>query len=498
MKKILLSLCFWSSLNAMEGGDGGPSTDPFARTDYAKAFAPQVFKKFLPLLEENGSIINMPEDLISSENKSSKSKKYKPISNLSEEEYKEQQKLLVQAIQQQLTNAKRNAILRPLYEAFIICSVQGASTVAMLTFMPPDSVGGGFGLFSMLNLVGWVAKDAGKTLYTYYRPGNDPLQRWENKFSKVLPYIPHQLWPKIIDKFGAVRMGRYSYAQATDFFNIVFNLPTIHRYPYHPPLTLDELDNKSKVINKFIHKFFEDYKDPDDPILGIRAACKTYLQKLAKDEDGFVCIHLEGPGGIGKTHFSKKLSEQLGIALGRKIPQQEITIRNMIPSELEGDTQTPGQILLALAEVGKKKSPFGILIFDEATWLNSVLQESSKKIFEPKLGSFISQYLDGLEVSFKGFLLIFISNNPIEDKALKSRFINVKFPNLKKESLISMACKSITQYTEGTYLREEDLKNATEITEALERSTTMRDIAIEFPIAIEKIRAKQERMKEGD
>lgn len=488
MKVIFLNIFLCFNTYAGEGSlQSSLNGDPFARTDYDKAFSPQILKKFVHVLAQDGSLSNMPEDLDLSEEDLANQRPVTLANDEANEEYNKQRIRMIEDIKLQLTKAKRDAVLRPLYEAGLTLTFQGASIGLLLTLMPMNSFGGGLGMYAFLSTIGWIAKDAGKTLYTYLAPGNDPLHRWENKFAETMSYIPYRLWPQIIDMFGAVRIGRYSYHRATEFFNIIFNLPMIHCYPYRPPLALIDLKNKSQRINSFITKFFRDYENAEEAQLNIQSACKTYLRKLAKSENGFVCVHLVGPGGIGKTHFSRELKKQLSFALEESIPVEEITIRSTSNSELEGDQHSPGSVLLALSRIGKQGKPYGMLIFDEAAWLNSELKETAKKMFEPSLGSFTSQYLDGLEVSFKGFLLVFISNTSIEDPALNSRFINVKFPSLQKESLKSMALASLPQYLDGTNLKAEEIESDPEILDALEKATTMRDIEKMFPFAVEKL-----------
>jgi hypothetical protein len=305
-----------------------------------------------------------------------------------------------------------------------------------------------------------------------------------------MSYIPYQLWPQIIDTFGAARLGRFSYVRATNFFDIAFNLPSMHRFPYVPPLKIEEIVSKTEAINGFTDQFFYKYEDSDAK-LKLGAATRKYLTKLAHDEDGFVCVHLEGPGGVGKTHYIKALASKIAEVLGTDIPVEEINIRGTEASELEGDKNTPGKVLAALSRVAKKDKPYGIIVFDEAAWLNGQLKETAKKMFEPTLGSFRSQYLDGMDFSLKGFLIAFISNDPIEDLALRSRMISVNFPSLKQVELKKMALETLkNQFLRGTNLKYDDVFETQEITQAIEASTTMRDIEIKFPTAIEEIIAR--------
>ena len=147
----------------------------------------------------------------------------------------------------------------------------------------------------------------------------------------------------VTDKFGAARMGTIRYGEAADFFEVAFNLPSIFRYPYQPPLTETEVSPKADQLDAFIAEFFKDYQNADDACRTIQAAIREFLRKLASNEKGFVAIHLEGPGGIGKTHFVKALSRKFG-EIGMSLPTEEVMIR--------GSDQHPGQLHPRLNALG--------------------------------------------------------------------------------------------------------------------------------------------------
>ncbi|WP_010302187.1 ATP-binding protein [Candidatus Odyssella thessalonicensis] len=487
-KVIFSSILLYFNLCAGENAFPG---NLLSTTDYEKAFDPTILQGYVDVLMADGSIENMPEDLIQEKDRLEEIEAITSFDEISYDDYLQQRQLMVNSLKEQLRKEKRSAVLRPLKEGALYLAFDGISTSMILSVMSPESVGGGFGLFNFLSILGVTIKNSTHALYQYFRPDPDPLSRWEDKFCELMPYIPSALWQQIREKFTLVRNKHCRYSQAAEFFDIVFNLPMLHRYPYTPPLSLKELKQDFPLVHRFIGEFFKDYEQADPAISSISSTCRTYLRKLALNEDGFVCLYLEGSGGIGKTYFAKKLVNHLNKVSSHPIPMQEITLKDHKADTLEGSSLKPGQVLSALSRIGKESSPFGILIFDEATWLNGSLNESAKRLFEPTLGSFSADYLEGLQVSFKGFLLIFISNKPIEDEALKSRFIHVPFPKLKKERLVAMARATLSNYIIGTPLRIEDVENALEIEAALEQSTTMRDVTVQFPIAIEKVIARK-------
>lgn len=476
---------------AEEGVQSSGSSDPFARTDYTKAFNPKVLDEFRDVIEYDGSIINTPRDFLAEIPAVVEGYAIIPVP-LDATTYAARKRLMNNALIENLTKCKRDAALRPVYENGLSFALQAVCIGFSMWALGTDSMGGSFGGFAIATSLGFSMRQAIPAAWSYIYPGNDPYARFEQQFAKKMSYIPHQLWPQIIDTFGAARLGRFSYVRATSFFDIAFNLPVMHRFPYVPPLKTAEIVSKADAINRYTDEFFANYENSQTARTQLRATTREYLTKLASAEDGFVCVHLEGPGGVGKTHYIKALAEKIAEVLNTDVPVEEINIRGTEASELEGDQNTPGKVLAALSRVAKKDKPYGILVFDEAAWLNGPLKETAKKMFEPDLGSFTSQYLAGMDFSLKGFLIAFMSNDPISDPALRSRMTNVKFPSLKPISLRTMALAKLrNQFLSGTGLRYEDVFETQEITQAIEASTTMRDIGIKFPTAIEEIIARR-------
>lgn len=489
-KFLFLSLFLSINISAAEEGvQSSGSSDPFARTDYAKAFNPKVLDEFSDVRKYDGSIINTPRDFFVEIPEVAKRDAIIPVS-LDATTCAARKILMKNALIENLTKCKRDAALRAVYESGLSFALQAICLGSFMRVSGTDSMGGSFAGLLFANSLAYFMRQAIPAVCSYIYPGNDPYARFEQQFAEKMSYIPYQLWPQIIDTFGAARIGRFSYVRATNFFDIAFNLPSMHRFPYVPPLKIEEIVSKTGAINHFTDQFFRKYED-SDANLKLGAATRKYLKKLAHDEDGFVCVHLAGPGGVGKTHYIKALASKIAEVLGTDIPVEEINIRGTEASELEGDQNTPGKVLAALSRVAKKDKPYGILVFDEAAWLNCPLKETAKKMFEPNLGSFRSQYLDGMDFSLKGFLIAFMSNKTISDRPLRSRMIDVKFPTLKKESLETMALAKLRdQFLDGTGLSYENVFERQEITQAIEDSKTMRDIETKFPAAIEEIMAR--------
>lgn len=472
----------------MSGEEGSyTSNDPYARTDYQRAFDANVLKPFADVLAYDGAIDNMPESLISDTAKSDMA-----ISD--DKTYFERRRMMTEAIVAQLNTEKNNALFKPLYQTGIFAGVEIVSTAATLKVIPKDSLGGSLGIVEAIRTGTLILKDVIKTAYTWWAPGNDPLARWELQFAERMPYIPHELWPKIVDTFGSARMGMnmLNYKSVTEFFDVAFNLPSVNRHPYTPPLTVEDIPSISEKINVFLDTFFEDYENAESAKLAIQAGVRKYLRKLASNSPGCVCIHLLGAPGVGKTYFMQKFAKKLQEALDDHVIVSDVPIRGLDAKELEGGRDDsghmmPGNLLTALSQIGKQGTPFGILLFDEASWLNGELKQSAKKIFEPTLGQFQSQFLDGNEVSLKGFLVIMASNDVIENQALRSRFINVEFPAFRKERLKEKAFENLPHYLIGTELLLEDVKNDEKILKIFESATNMRDIDHQLPEAIERI-----------
>lgn len=472
---------------AMEGG--APNQDPYAHTNYRLAFSPEIFKKFIDVLEQDGTWVNMPDGAMELPTHAPEHRIQ--IEDLSES-YGRRSEELRAAILKQVRVAKRDAVLRPLYEAGLIMAAQGACMIPLLYLMPSDSYGGGFGVFAFFNVLGWVSKDAGKAIYTYRNPGNDPMGYWEELFAERMRFIPNRLWDPIVNMFGAARMGRYSHRDAIAFFEVAFHLPTLHRYPYVPPLGPQEIDEKAQGLEGFIEGFFQDYENGDEAALKIKAATRQFLIKLAENQPGFIAMHLLGKGGIGKTHFVKALVSEMN-RQGLGLPVEEVTIRGENAEALEGSPETPGQLLSALVRMGKTGKPYGILIFDEAEWLNSDgLKASAKKTFEPDLGFFVSDYLKGLDVSCQGYMLWFMSNEEVKDPHLRSRLNPISFPSLKKTALERMAKELLPGFLPHSGLDQSDVKNNGHLTKLLEDpETTMRTVKRELPVILTRIRGEK-------
>ncbi len=483
--KFLLSFLFIFFSFNLNADNQASKEDPYRGTRYAKAFnVSEIFLKYQDVLRYEGTIKNLPEKIkipIIQEDNSLNNK------ILSKENYTLKRQQMINEIIANLDKSKRDAVLRPLYRTIMVVLFQCLIILLFRKILPRNSIAAGFSLASLCTTIGWIGPDAVGSLHTYYSPTNDPYARWEYQFAEKMPYIPSTLWDRTIDTFGAARMGDFQYADATRFFDIAFNLPVMYRYAYQPPVKLDEVTRKANAVNNFTVKFFENYENSRDSSIKLQAVIRKYLKKLATNDEGFICVHLKGPGGVGKTHYMKALAKKISEVIEQEMPTEEITIRSDESSELEGNKDDPGQILTAISPIAKKGKPYGILIFDEAAWLNGKLKDTAKKIFEPDIGSFKAQYLGGLDFSLKGFLVIFLSNDAIKDEALNSRMIHIDFPSLKKENLKNLALNTLDQHLEGTGLDETKVRESKEIKAVIDKAHTMRDININFPAAVEEI-----------
>ena len=505
--------CMLVNVCAGSQGQTPDNSDPYLKTNYKIAFDVKILEEFSDVLEQDGAIANMPSSFVrkssfalgaqrTSPSASRQLGDYQPLSvsssdvdmlegrTFSQENdgaYQTRKTAMIAAIMQKLKRCKRDAVLRPMYEAGIAVAVEGACMFTLIECLGTDNFGASFGIFAFAGTVGYAIKPAAKAIYSHFYPGHDLYESWEEQFAEKMPYIPNRLWRQIRDNFAAARKGELDYQKATDYFDIAFNLPIIHRFPYVAPLSEVSLSKRADEINQFTNSFFEDYKDSLAADLSLSGVVREYLKKLTYDENGFVCVHLKGRGGIGKTHYIKALSHKISEVLGQDIPVEKIDIRSDDSSELEGSKESPGKVLTGVSRISKLGKPYGILVFDEAAWLNGTLKEAAKNMFEPNNGCFNSLYLDKMEFSLKGFLVAFMSNDEINDKALKDRMINIDFPNLKKESLRRMALEDLESYLEGTRLIKSKVECSPEINDAIERAETMRDIKNFFPSAIEVI-----------
>ena len=432
--------------------------DPYCRVDYETVFDEKKLKQFTDVLDHDGTIKNMPADF--------DEEQQTRVTFLTPEVYQKRKKSIAESFLKDLKKEKNRSAITPMLISTVDVSVKIGCTIGFLTLIPSDSIGFS-ALIATLGTICWA--NLPKDVIRYFNPSSDPYEKWEIEFANKMQYIPCQLWPRVIDVFTDARAGKLRSANVRQFFEVVFNLPSIHYFPYNPPFEKGNSNAVYEEISQFTSAFFSDYQESENAKCSMQLATRQYLEKLSQNGNGVVSIHLEGPNGCGKHHYVKLLAEKFTEVFGHTFPVREINIRSELHAELDGNQDTPGALLKAITQISKGGTPYGMLIFDSADWLNGTLRRMAQKMFDPKVGYFSSKYLNELEIRLSGFLIFFLSNSPLEDPS-SSKIVNIKFPlALKRDVLAQLAMGNLNQYLKGTELSEHDVAQSVEITEAIER-----------------------------
>lgn len=462
--------------------DDGPKIHPLAYMLYQRAFDPVTLKDFRNFLESVG---------VSGENlKMFTPKKPGWFSrwfgspevevpeleediNLSGFETSAGWKAYMAERSSQLNSAKLWALTTRSREALNFLITLAVSTTITLSTIGSDSLGGSLMFSAAMASMCFGIYEASKDLWNILRIPPHPVDELELIFLKNMCFIPHELWAPISDAFGQARQNQFSQNESLSYLTFVLNLtitkPSKALLP--PRVYLPEVTRKIFTsIDNFFLENYEMLQVDEESFRELKETIRTFVFSLLPQdpEDNIATerteqhksLYLTGPGGIGKTHFMKLLTVWIEKAVGATnlVNFHNIPVGSLKDSAaLTGDKETPGLWMKILNNQRLEETNGSVVAIDEANGLinNEELTESLKACFDPGSETCSSEYIKGergANISFKkpNTLIICAANTEIKEEkeevkggALKSRFVEFRFPNPTVKALI---CKAWTTY----------------------------------------------------
>lgn len=450
ISKALVSLIIltgFSAIRAMEGG--AASTDPLKRLDYRKAFdQKKIFEKFESLMLDSGCADNV---FIQGEPDAHATLDTCPsvcisISKLCQNGYQllptSQHVLDEQAFQAaciaQLRSARRNAILKPAREAASMIGYIAAGTTGLVFYTGRESFGGSFGIFGAFSATTYYVRKIINSLLELSQPYH-PLDALEQRYAINQRYIPHELWPIIIDRFSLARTDTHHQPDHLKFLEFAIGLTTFKPKPaLHSRDTHIKSHEAMEALCPKINEFFKGYEQKPEEMERLKTGIRIFLETLLDGEKKPTrYLFLVGPGGIGKNHFVSTLYGWLNELLPSSISLCSETVHS--PADLEGDERKQGIWLKALQKQLSSDSRGLIIFMDEATWLNNKdLVSDAKQAFNGNFSEISTKYFGpavDVKLPMPPMLVFVASNEPIQDIPLDSRFGTINFPIPTKETL---------------------------------------------------------------
>ncbi len=316
-----------------------------------------------------------------------------------------------------------------------------------------------------------------------------PLNELEQLFAKNQCYIPRELWPVITDAFMTARQNKMDQSRALAFleFTLGLNLfKPLPKFQRHGVNVLQIIDSMCERIDTF----FSDYDAVNlNDIKLLKVNCSKYILSLfdsAQVRPRYII--LQGPGGVGKTHFMRELSSWIMELVPESTHYEDTIIASQ--QELEGDSTHPGVLLQVLRNQVADNKEGSIVFMDEALWINDKeLRGSIKRVFNGNLSKLSTAYFgtntegNTIDLEAPPMLICLASNNTaIEDQATAGRFDVVKFPYPNKSTLVKYAREqaqqskllrisksTIDQATIENWIQENDIKEFRQIQAGIEQ-----------------------------
>lgn len=405
--------------------------------NYQRAFDQEkIYKKYATLMHH----LNCAENVFSS----SSNKKIK----FDDTDYKSIEECFKKECLAKLNSEKRWDKTAPIRTAisFLILQFVIAKITPMLA--NKDSFGGSFSLFSAITHIMYESKRIIDTLFLLAYEQEHPLDNLEKQYVVVKCFIPKKLWHIIKDKFMLAQRNQFEQRRCIDFIEFSLGLTT-----YQPRSIVEFNFNVIEDIFKNLDNFFNDYEAAPEELSQIKVSILKFIQNISnmpsdkksnKSRNNSRYQYFFGPGGIGKTHLVNQICNWINKLMPNAVHFEEITIQS--PSELFGDCEAPGMFLKVLRNQLQSNKLGTIIFMDEANWLNNPsITNQAKATLNGDLSSISTKYFgagidgSGIKIDMPPILIFAASNDEIKDKALKSRFDNLKFPNPKKETLIEHA-----------------------------------------------------------
>ena len=448
------------NLNAMEGG--ASPQDPLIRMNYRNAFAQErIQERFREFLRQNGCAENVfgtdgrmvPQATADSEiailildDTSELLADERQLSThcaVPTQEQREYEK----ACLKKLYAARRWAITEDAREALTIMVLLASATVVLQFVLPPDSMGGSFGIFAVIFNTAFLLRPTMRSLYNLVVSPAHPLNRLEELFAKNQCFIPRVLWPIIIEKFMLARTNPFEQRKCIEFLNFTLELTTCKP---KPTLTVGREAVMEGVQGLFseIDNFFTEYEAPEEENLWmLKQNILNFIKLLLGEQtEAPKYIHLHGVGGIGKTHFVNHLSRWIDGLISGSVRFENLVISS--EDALEGSGNCTGVMLNVLRNQLMENKRGSVVFIDEATWLNSdKMIDAAKRVFNGDQSTVSTKYFgdglggSGIDLEMPPMLIFTASNEQITDPALRTRFATMSFPSPQKETLVRHAYK---------------------------------------------------------
>lgn len=366
-------------------------------------------------------------------------------------------KAYLDACHNKLQSARRWAICKPIVDNVAFIALLACATFVIPKFLPEGGaardatvLGGGIAAVNMAYHLKEPLQAAHQLLINW--PKND-LEDLEERFAANQCFIPKILWPKIIDQFGMARTNQYHQQDCLDFINFALDLTV---YAPKPPLEIHiNSEGVKQELGRRITTFFNDYQltkthdyETCYDITKIVVQVEHFVDALLTDGpvvDRPIYIYLQGPSGIGKTHFAGKLKEWLLELIPNSIHYEEVENINN-PDQLQGSKEQPGVLLNCLRHqlaAGKRGT---LILNDEATWVNiPSMVDAGKLAFNGNQSKISTRYFgagregQGTAIDVPPMLTFIASNHDISDPFLKNRFAIIHFPMPKQEKIVEYA-----------------------------------------------------------
>lgn len=427
-------------------GQGQSDKDPLVQIDYREAFNfSKIQKKYRPLMERLGCAANVFDEendyhqVLQNEN-------YEQVENNDQNNFQHQQELKNYQAEciAHLKSERRSIILKPAKEAALTLGCIGTAMGGLALCLGTDSYGGSFGIFAALMNLAYLGQDVLKSGYHLCKTPPHAVDDLEIEFAKKQCFIPKKIWPSIIIKFIVARTNPFDQNTAVSFIKFALGLTV---FKAKNKIVSEYTEEKiCHIIVGRINQFFKQYESLSKEEIGLIKAnvCKFIEQLFSNDDDSPRYLHLQGPGGIGKTHFAGALVNWINELLPNCVNFDELKITS--PDQLEGSEKKQGAFLEVLSHQCQSGNPASIVFMDEVTWLNKEdYIPASKRVFNGDQSRLSTTFFgtdangSGLKFNIPHMLIIIASNEEIKDPALKSRFDSIGFPMPKEETFLKHA-----------------------------------------------------------
>jgi hypothetical protein len=441
MKAISLLLILSSSLYTHAKPAPLPK-DPYQSIRYAYAFnQDDLWQQYHTLMAQMGCLQNISDLDVQYD-----------IALFDEHTVAQQLMVYQDACMCKLNTARKLTLAEPGIYATIEIVARIAAAAAVMQLLGTESAGGSFaGFTAIFDSLRSLQAIIQTTCNLCSWPDN-PLQQYEDCFAKNKCFIPHVLWPKIVQELISARQNEFSRQMHMDFLQFVLGFTT---YKPQPKLQMNasSLDAIKDELSARIHTFFDHYTTNSCnavEIQNIALNVAKFIDQLADSTTR--CrpryIYLHGPGGIGKTYFVQQLSQWIEELLPESVNFEAVVINS--GQELEGNTERPGALLKVMHNQLLQNKRGSVVILDEATWLNDpAMRAAAKRTFNLDQSTLCTAYFGdspdgaGVPIALAPMLIFVASNDEIIDTALASRFDSIHYPLPSKELLVECAVQIV-------------------------------------------------------